>query len=275
MIPAAFCGITALRPTYGLVSRRGVMPAAWSMDKVGPMARSARDCGLVLRVIAGIDPLDPTTVGWPHGLKRERPTSAGVLAFETADPQVTRHFKEALTALRRSGLHVTSVAPPSVDYRAISQTIVAAETAAAHEDLIRSARLDELSDQAQREGLRSYLRVTAPEYVRALEHRATATRALDALFQRVDVLLTPTVTFEAPLLGVDLATVPRVGYAVFGAVAGIPSITVPMGFGQNDLPLGLTIMAPRLGEGAALAVASRFQRATDWHLRRPGGLPSA
>lgn len=269
VIPAAFCGITAFRPTYGSVSRNGVMTAAWSMDKVGPLARTAAACATVLSAIAGPDAEDPTT-NVAQAPRVPRGLVFGILPDDLdADPETRRAFAAADAVLRRIGGRVRRIALPPHDYLSLSQTIVAIETAASHEELIRSPRLDELVDPNQRIGLRSYLERSATEYARVIETRVAATRDLAQVFETVNVLIAPTVLVEAPPIDTDLRSVPRLRYAVLGAVAGVPGVSVPMGAGPRGLPLGLSLIGPRFSDRWLLRLAARYQRETDWHLRRP------
>ncbi len=278
MTPASFCGITGLRPTWGLVSRAGAMPLAWSMDKIGPLARSAKDCGWVLQAIAGHDPGDFTTVKQEFVFQRRvrrRDFRLGALPLEYAGvpggPETERAFEEALRVLRRAGMKVAATQWPDHPYRDIASTILGGEIAAAHEEFIRSERVNELVDEGQKDGLRGYLALTAGEYARASAQRVEATRAILELFNRFDALVTPTLIGEATSLDTNLNT--RFGGArsssVLGALAGVPCLSVPMGFGPNGLPLGLAITGNLFEENTILQIGITYQRETDWHRRRP------
>lgn len=270
MSPSAYCGVTGLRPTHGAVSRYGAMALAWSMDKVGPMARTVEDCALVLAAIAGRDARDPTTVDWTFRPARRFASRIGVLPNDFSDrPDTERAFDEALRALRRLGARTRSVKLPEHDYAAIGNPLLQGEMAAIHESLIRSPAIDELVDEDQRRGLREALEKPNVEYVRAAERRIGATRDLLALFDDVDALVAPTLLVEATTLDADLKAQRRGGYAVYGAVAGVPALSVPMGFGSNGLPLGLSFIGDLFSEPLLLRLGAAFQRETDWHLRRP------
>lgn len=271
--PSAMCGITGLRPTYGAVSRHGAMPLAWSMDKLGPMARSADDCAVVLGAIAGRDPRDATTREWRFVRDRRRAFRVGALESDLGGlPATARAFEDALRTLRGAGMRIKRVRLPDHDYGAIARAVLAAEAAAAHEDLIASSRLDELVDEAQRNGLREYARQPAVTYARALERRAIATRDVRALFREVDALVSPTLVAEAPTLDTDLRTgLRRGGHAVLGAIAGLPGLSVPMGFGEHGLPLAMQIQGDLFGDATILRIGALFQHETDWHVRRPPG----
>lgn len=271
VIPASFCGVTGLRPSFGLVSRSGVMPLAWTLDKIGPLTRTAADAETVLAAIAGVDPLDPVTVDVPYRPSRGRAFRLGVLPFDTDRyPAVAAAFARALGSLRRAGMATAQVPPPPHDYRAIVGTLLRAEGAAAHEGLITGPGLQQLLDAAQRRNLPENLKIRAVDYVRAVERRAAATRDARALFERLDALVTPTVVTEATPIEYDLEDW-RVHhhYGAMAAVAALPGISVPMGFGENGLPLGLTIIADQYRDATAIRIAKLFQGVTDWHERRP------
>ncbi len=269
--PSAFCGVSGLRPTHGAVSRFGAMPLAWSMDKVGPMARSAEDCATVLAAITGRDDRDPTTGDWTYRRARRRALRIGVLQEDFAGlPETRRAFEDAVRVLRRAGVRTRAVQLPKHDYGWIARTILAGETAAAHEDLIKGERLDEFLDDGQKEGLRGYLALPIVDYARAIERRVAARRDVRALFRDVDALVGATLVAEAPTLDTDLREMRRgIGPSVLGAVAGVPAISIPMGFGANGMPLGLSITGDLFAEPTLVAIAAAFQRETDWHLRRP------
>ena len=276
--PASYCGITGLRPTWGLVSRHGAMELAWSMDKVGPMARSAEDCGLVLQAIAGLDPSDFTTVEGGYVFKRlrwRRDFRLGVLPLDFGDvpggAETAQAFEKALRVLRRAGMDIARAKWPDYPFTDVARTILGAEVAAAHGAFITSPRLKGLVDAGQRRGLKAYMKVTGAAYASALQQRAAATRAIRALFDRFDALVAPSLVGEATTLETNLSARPGRwrGTSVLGAVAGVPSLSLPMGFGPNGLPLGLSITGDLFSERTILGIGMVYQRETDWHHRRP------
>ncbi len=285
--PAAFCGVSGLRPTYGAVSRHGAMALCWTLDKLGPMCRSALDCGLVLQAIAGRDPLDPTSRA-SDALPRYSPTGQllspkrrakklriGVLkdTFEKAQAEVRKNFLDSLDVLRRFASVEMDVKLPDFPYGPAVGTIVDAEGASAFRDLIESGRVKELASPQGRVGGYAASLVTAVDYLHAMRLRAPMRKAWAELFKKHDLLVAParaTVsypvdkTFDQAWPGIS-ATSP------IGAsnLVGVPAISVPNGFGQHNLPTGLQLIAPAWGERDLLELAALYQSVTDWHRQRP------
>lgn len=278
--PSAYCGITGLRPTAGLVSRYGAMELSWSMDKVGPMARSAEDCGWVLQTIAGADAADPSTSarGFAFAPRvSRRGFRLGVLPTDfDAAPEIAKTFEEALRVLRRAGMKTSRAPLAQHSFEETARTILNAEMAAAHEELIRSARLDALVDSGQKDGLRQSLEVKGTDLARAQRWRDEITRNLLRLFDQFDALISPSLMTEAVTLTTNLKSTfrRRGGYSVLGALSGVPALSVPMGFGPQRLPLGLSITGDLYAENTILQIGMIFQRETDWHRRRPPALPA-
>ena len=278
--PSAFCGVSGLRPTYGAVPRHGAMALCWTLDKLGPMCRSAWDCGLVLSVIAGRDPRDPTSKDFkfefpPRGrpAKPARPVAVVKDSYEKAQAEVRENFLRSLEVLKRHATVVMDVALPDFPYGPAVGTIVDAEGASAFRDLIESGRTKELANANDRVGGYSGLLVPAVDYLHAMRMRAPMRRAWAEFFSKYSLMVAPsraTVSypvdknFEDAYPGVS-ATSP------IGAsnLVGVPGMSVPNGTGQNNLPTGLQIVGPAWGERAVLDLALAFQRETDWHRRRP------
>lgn len=273
--PSAYCGITGLRPTWGLVSRYGAMELAWSMDKVGPMARSAEDCGWVLQAIAGSDPHDMTAAGpdfkfRPGALRKD--LRLGVLPADFTDaPELEKALADAVRVLRRSGMRVSRASLPDHPYEEIARTLLNGEMAAAHKEFVSSGQVDALVDEAQKQGLKASLNLSAADHVRAQQKRAQMNGDVLALFERFDALVSPSLMSEAITLETSLKTMrrPRGNYSVLGALCGVPALSLPMGFGPHGLPLGLAITGNLFDEATVLQIGMVFQRETDWHLRRP------
>jgi aspartyl-tRNA(Asn)/glutamyl-tRNA(Gln) amidotransferase subunit A len=283
LTPSAFCGVTGLRPTYGMVSRHGAMALSWTLDKLGPMCRSAADCGYVLAAIAGRDPFDPTSrdssFRYPLTARRAaRPLRVAVMkdSYEKAQEAVRDNFLASLDVIRKIEPRAQierGVALPDFPYGVVVGTIVDAEGASAFRDLIESGRVKELASPSGRLGGYSASLVTAVDYLHAMRMRVPMRRAWNEFFQKYDLLVAPSrstvaspvaKTFDQAWPGVS-ATSP------IGAsnLVGVPAISVPNGFGQAGLPTGLQFVAPAWGEDLLVDVAARYQQATDWHKRRP------
>ena len=212
--PAAFCGVTGLRPTYGLVSRAGAMALSWTLDKIGPMARTAEDCGLVLEAIAGPDPADLTLSGRRHRPLTGRAAGAAVrrvrvgLAAEDLDhasPEARRALERGLAELRRILPHTTRVLlPDDLPYGPMVGTVFGAEGAEIFSELISSGRVDLLVDARQKAGLRQGAEIRARDYLRAMRLRTVLAERFRAIFSQVDVLVGPGRTSTAPPIGAAL-----------------------------------------------------------------------
>jgi len=286
--PAAFCGVTALRPTYGALPRRGVMAVAYTLDKVGPVARSAEDCALVLGVLAGADPRDPASIPPPPGLDRVRAAfprglRVGVLPLpEVRDPPplagAAEAYRGAQELLAAAGALVEPAALPALPYEAIAALLLEAEAASAFEELVSSGGTRALSDPSHRtRAPADYApRATSADYVRASRLRAEVQRALARFFERHDLLLAPNLPFAPPRVEEPLAPLFGVPDPLGAAanLAGLPAVALPMGF-SGGLPLSLQLVAPPLEEARLLSAAMAFQARTSHHLQRPPAGPGA
>ena len=283
--PAAYSGVAGLRPTYGRVSRHGAMALSWTLDKLGPMGRTADDCGLVLAAIAGPDPLDPTAVAEPFRYPdREPPPPAkdgkkpriGVIKGATSrvQPEVKKNFEEALRVLGRFAEVVEDVEFPSLPFGEAVGTIIRAESASAFRDLLESGEVQKLRSPAGRWGGYAAAMVLAVDYLQAMRARGVMKRALDELYARYDALVAPSRATVSYPVDVDFDKAypgffggPPVIQA--GNAAGQPALSVLNGFGLKDLPTGIQFTGRVWGEGRLLEIARAYQEATDWHKRRP------
>ena len=269
--PACFNGVVGVRPTYGLVSRRGAMALSWSMDKVGPLARTIDDARTVLAAIAGPDPADPTTLlARPlRGDGRRAGFRFAVLrgAAEGIEPEVAANFHAAVETLATLGC-IDEIDLPEFPYDAAAAVIVQAEAAAAFEEFIASGAARQLSAPEDRYGLLDGLTVPAVDYLRALRIRRLAGRALDTTLASFDAVVAPTQPGVAPPIdesfgsfaeGAEDASVPSLGAA--GNLCGLPAVTVPNGVGKLGLPTGLEFMGRAGADGTLLAAAAAFERA--------------
>jgi Asp-tRNA(Asn)/Glu-tRNA(Gln) amidotransferase A subunit family amidase len=251
------------------------MELAWSMDTIGPMGRSVEDCGYVLQAIAGYDAQDFSTSAHPFQFRpsvRRKEFRLGVLPLDYASaPETEKVFASGLGALRKVGMKVAPAKLPDYPYADIVMSVLHGEAVGAHEGLIRSEKLHELADEGQKEALRKYLTMSAAELTRAQQLRTRAARGVLDLFETFDALVAPTLVGEAVTSDADLSARPRarLSYMALGALAGVPCLSVPMGFGHHGLPLGLLIIGNRFAENTVLHIGTLFQRETDWHLRHP------
>ncbi|HYM90479.1 MAG TPA: amidase [bacterium] len=285
-IPAALCGVVGLKPTYGRVSRHGVLPLSWTLDHVGPLTRTVEDAALVLQAIAGPDPRDPSTLGQavPEFTAGLRKPVAGLRVGVVADefhsemaPDVRAPFRAALEVLATLGLELEDVEfPRAIEARTAAATVLFAEAASVHERW--------LPDRAGEYGadtlalLREGAFLTAAQYLRAQRVRALILREAGALMERLTALVLPTIPVVAPEIGqstVMLGGRPTDARAVLTRFVrhfnfvGLPAISVPCGFGADGLPVGLQIVGRSNDEPTVLAIAHAYEQATPWHTRRP------
>jgi aspartyl-tRNA(Asn)/glutamyl-tRNA(Gln) amidotransferase subunit A len=279
--PAAYCGIVGLKPTYGLVSTRGVVPLSWSLDHVGPMCRTVADTALLLQVIAGYDSLDTNSLaGTPPDYARAMRQDVSRLRlgiprspfYENLDPEIEQAVNRAVQVLDGMTASIRDVELP----RYATVPVAGAEAYAFHAPYF--TKTPELYQPVTRRRLQAGATVTATAYVEGRRELDRLRRAVGAVFSTVDVLVTPT----TPVLpgtvqeGVnDPGTPPAGGVALSLRntqpfdVYGLPSISIPCGFTRSGLPIGLEISGPRLGDAAVLATAHAYEQATDWHRRTP------
>jgi aspartyl-tRNA(Asn)/glutamyl-tRNA(Gln) amidotransferase subunit A len=280
LTPAAYCGVTGLRPTYGRVSRHGAMALSWTMDKLGPMARTAHDCGLVLAAIAGKDPADPSSVerGFrypvPDAGRRRWRIGVPKGATDGIQAEVAANFTAALDGLRGVAVVVPDVAVPDLPFGVVVGTIIAAEGVSAFDDLLESGRLRDLTAPEDRIGGYPALAISARDYLRAMRVRKLMARAYDDFLKPFDAVATPTrTTVASPLDKPFRDAYPDVkgGVSLIGSsnVVGVPGISVPNGFGPNGLPTGLSFVARAFDELTLVRLARMYQSRTEWHARRP------
>ncbi|MCC7259082.1 MAG: amidase [Gammaproteobacteria bacterium] len=276
--PAAFCGVTGLKASHGLVSARGVVPLAWSLDHVGPLGRSAADVALLLQAIAGYDAGDPASIegGLPDYTAALDESTRGLHLglprqpfFEALDGEIAIAVEEALRVLATLTQGTRDVTLPAVP--ALAVMFVEAH---AH-----FAPLLAASPQGFSPALRGLVaagaRIDAASYAQALRQLALVRHEAAAVFRDVDLLVTPTTPVLPERIGAAGATAPVRGpppsarnTAPFN-VFGLPTISIPCGVNASGLPIGLQITGPPRGEARVLALAHAFQKHTAWHRRRP------
>jgi len=274
--PAGYCGLAGLRPTYGRVSRHGAMALCWTLDKLGPLALTADDCGLILDAIAGADPADPTASdrAYRYDATERRRFRFGVLtdATDGCEDAVVENFTRSLETLRTIGT-VEEVTLPDLPWEQTTRIILQVEAASAFEDLIESGGIAELT--APEVHFIPYARdaILAKDYVKAMRLRGVMAREADRVLMRFDALVAPGRVNEAPPLGQDFRSdIGATARDVMGAVgngAGLPAVCVPNGMGARGLPTSVQFMSRAWEENAALAAARAYQAMTDWHTRHP------
>lgn len=285
LTPACYCGISGLRPTYGLVSRHGAMPLSWTLDKIGVLARSADDCGLVLHTIAGRDDDDPGSARksfyyTPQYYRKFSDLKIGYAEIDFAgwpDEPLRPAFTNALAVVKSLGAQMVETKIPDLPYGAVIGAIIDSEAASVFEQFIRSGQVDQLADQSQIDGLKASLTYSALDYLKAMRVRTQVQTAFRDLFAELDLLVAPT-HFSLP----DHSDQPfdetepkrpdrkGVGAGLIPAsnLAGLPALSVPCGF-VNGLPLGLQFIGPPFSENTILAAGREFQKRTDFHQQHP------
>lgn len=276
-LPAAYCGIVGLKPTYGLASIRGIVPLGVSLDCVGPLCRTVADTAIVLQVLAGYDSGDIASVRAELPIYRSalnRTTSEMRLGvprefYDGVDPQILARTEEGLEILRGMTALTQDVELPR--FSGISPTRV--EAYAYHAEYLETR-----GDLYQPQTLRAILNgadTPAEDYARARQELALIRKEIANVFAHVDLLVTPTLTVLPSRIRDDEASQPTEGP---GSVPrntrpfnhyGTPAISVPCGFSREGWPIGLQISGPHLGEVDVLTLAHAYEQATDWRNRRP------
>jgi aspartyl-tRNA(Asn)/glutamyl-tRNA(Gln) amidotransferase subunit A len=284
-IPAACCGTVGLKPTYGRVSRAGVLPLSWSLDHVGPLTRRVADAAVVLAAIAGHDPADPACSRLPvpdyvaalrgpvHGLR------IGLCQdlVHQADAEVQAALETAVRVFQELGCTVQEVKLPLARYSlAASNAITGPEAMAYHRRFLRRHAGDYAPDVRRRIFVGGFVR--GADYVQGQRARQLIRQEVDDTLQRVDSLLVPTLPIPAPpvtatevQLGERTETV-RVALTMFTRpfnLSGHPVVCVPCGFSHTGLPLSLQLVGRAFEEGLLLRLAQAYENATPWHQRRP------
>ncbi len=278
--PSASCGVTGLRPTYGRVSRAGAMALCWTLDKLGPMARSADCCGLVLKAIAGADVQDPTSVDRPFEHSEELPKKKfriGILrgAVQGIMPAVKKNFEESVKVLARfADIDDKEVPLPQLPFGAVIDMIVSVEGASAFRDLLESGKAKDLRDETDRAGGFAGLLIPAVDYLQALRVRGRMKKAMAETYKEFDALIAPSLSTLANPIGKGFNEAYSgfhggTGVISAGNAVGQPAISVPNGFGGNNLPTGIQFTGKIWSEPTLLAIARLYQKETDWHQKQP------
>lgn len=279
--PSGFTGVSGLRPTFGRVSRQGAMALSYSMDKIGPMARSARDCDLILRVIAGHDARDagslPEVAAGYHGAEEHNtPLKTGWITNQWKEKETAPEVGAALAAARQvldrqPSVKMSEVALPEGPWETAAGLIVGVEAAAAFRDLIQSGHVAELNDPVGKIGGYMAESIPASDFITAQRIRDILQRKIEDIFANVDVLATASLPVTAPRIDANLDDALPFGDPVggIGNICGLPAISVPCGFGAGNLPIGIQFIGRPQNDAAVLHAAHLFQEHTDWHKRHP------
>ena len=264
LCPASFSGISGLRPTYGRVSLDGAMALSWTMDKLGPMCRSATGCELVLGEIASATPAGIPPIEAEPDLDREDLHLAVIEGVgEEEQEGVQENYRESLSVLDDVA-SIETIALPDLPAGSVAGIVIDAEAAAAFDDLVDSGRTSELTAPADRVGGYSQRVVLAKDYINAMRVRAKIQRAMDELLEPFDAVVTPTRNSVAsPISGSFVEYFGRFGgpsIESFANVCGLPGVSVPNGFAERGLPTGLAFTARAGNDREVLAVASEYQQ---------------
>ncbi|WP_134703210.1 amidase [Ammoniphilus sp. YIM 78166] len=267
------CGVYGLKPTYGLVSTKGVTPLAWSLDHAGPMARSVPDLALMLNYIAGYDPEDPASIHAPlpdytqllnkgiNGLKIGIPT----FYLEGLDPDVEKGFSHAIQTLQQLGAQVRELHIPALSMSAYTGYVITTGEASAYHYRWLQTRSREYAPDV-RIFFKSGVLTSAPQYLRAQQVRRVLLHALKKAFTEVDVLAGPTVPISPPSFekdGVKLnlnVTKRCMPFTSPANATGMPSLSVPMGLNGKGLPMGMQFIGDHHTEPLLLQVANAWQQ---------------
>src|SRR6266851_6409115 len=289
-VPSALCGTVGLKPTFGRVSVFGTMPLAPSFDHVGPLARSVADAAILLSLIAGRDPLDPTSSPKPvedfrgalrKPLRKFRLGRPREHFWEKLDPEVRRAAEAAVRDMEKRGAVVRDVSLPHLkDSLDAATDISLAEALHVHEAAgYFPARAAEYGDEV-RQRIDAGGKVPANRYLAGFDVRKRLLAEFDAAFQNVDAIVAPTVPVPAPLIGAESVIIEGeqvgvrpaiVGHSRPANFTGLPAISIPCGFTRTGLPVGLQLIGRAFDESTLLRIASFYERVNDWRERHPGG----
>lgn len=275
-VPSALCGLVGLKPTFGLVPKRGVVSLSWTMDHIGPITRSVEDAARILSAIAGFDPGDPFSVAGAvtdytaflgeeiAGLRVGVPVDS----LTGVDPEVARAFAAASDAVRSLGAKVVEVLNPSSDAillcSAAGFIVSRCEAAAYHQPTLGDPSLYTADVFAQLDEARS---VPAMDYLQALRYRTEFVAEMQALFRSVDLLAMPTVPIPAPLASESEAVMVLLARnCIPWSFGGFPTINLPCGTSVGRLPLSVQFIAPHFQERRLLAIAAAYERIAPFDL---------
>ena len=285
-MPAHFCGVTGLKTTVGRISRAGAMPLSQSLDTVGPLARSAEDCALLMALMAGADPEDPTAVTGPvpdYNAAAQQSMKGLTIGVPTAfyvddlDAEVARILDETIAVFKREGAHIVQVElPDQRQFTAACQLVLAVEAAAFHKRWMIERPQDYGPQVLMR--LQNGLAVPGVSYLEAMRWRGPALAAYLAAVAGVDAVIAPVAPVAAPTIAEsDVGNSPDAEAVIQRLTRftrpvnylGLPSLAIPTGFTASGLPVGMQLIGRSFDEATLLRIGAAFQRATDFHDRIP------
>lgn len=279
-IPAAACGVTGLKPTYGRVSRAGVMPLSWSLDHVGPLTRSARDARLLLDALAGPDDQDPASVtSTPAEGAAQAPGLIRVARFPTyaLHPEVERAFTDALRVFADLGYRMETFDLTEADEAHVAWLAIMYPEATSCYQNVLAERFADLAPSVRTQ-LEAGKHISAQQYLNAQRFRARYIELFTERMRDAQAIVMPSLPVPAPRIGQGEVELPNRTVSTQDAMTftnltanmlGWPAVSVPCGFSRDRLPVGLTVMTEAFADEAALGIADAYQAASDWHHRKP------
>jgi aspartyl-tRNA(Asn)/glutamyl-tRNA(Gln) amidotransferase subunit A len=263
------------------------MALSWTLDKLGPFARTAEDCGLILQAIAGKDAKDPGSAGksfyytpqYARPIKELKIGYAPVDFADAAEPATRPAFAEAVAVLRSLGAQIVEAKLPNFPYAAVLSTILSGEMGSIFEPLISSGKVDQLADKPQIAGLKASLELPSKDYLKAMRIRRLIQEGVSKLFAQYDVLLAPGRANIATKIEQRIDQPPPGmpappsdpgfrGIIQMGNLAGLPALVLPCGMAEN-MPVAIQLVGVPFSENMLLAFGREFQGKTDWHKKRP------
>ena len=285
-IPASFCGVVGLKPTYGRVSRAGIFPESWSLDHVGPITRRVEDTALLLRLMAGRDELDPTSSELPvpdyveqlrQGVRGLRIGVPKNYYFDQCHEEVNAAVRSAIDLLKGLGCSTTEFEFPYLpEIMAAYTTLDSCEASTYHEREIEQ-RADDFQPDV-RLLLENGLFIPATYYIQAQRTRAMVFSEIMKLFKQFDVMITPSEPMVATKVDQQTVKFGDVDESIDSALSrylapfnltGLPALSIPCGYSSDGLPIGMQIIGRAYDETIALRVGHAYEQSTDWHLKEP------
>ncbi len=279
-LPAALCGAVGIKPTYGLVSRAGVLPLSWSQDHCGPLTRTVEDAAISLNAVAGYDPADPAsakhpaqdyTAGLTGGVTGLRVGMLREYLGANVNPEIVAAVRAAALALEHLGARTEEISVPAVNQSdGAGMAISYSEAASIHEQWLRTNRDDYGADVLDR--LTHAEKLTAVQYLKGQRARRVLVDRFIALFNTIDVLVTPSCPILAPTIPESRGNAPRaqlLGFTRLFNVLGLPAVSVPCGVSASGLPIGLQLIGRPFDDAGILRAAYAYEQDAGWHTRRP------